>query len=335
MLGTRPTTVGAVSEAPTRLVAPTRRIPTADGAKIATYDLGGSGPAALFVHATGMCAQTLGPMAAHLGSYRCVGVDLRGHGNSAAAPRDSFDWAHFATDVLAVVDTLSLDRPVAFGHSCGAAALILAEERRPGTFAAIYGYEPIMFVPSIRPAGEKLSAQLATVARRRRRSFPSRQAAIANFSSKPPLNRVDPAALAAYVACGFQDGPEGDVVLACKPEDEAATYDAAPRHDALDHLDLVACPTTIAHGTERAFFGDAVAAGLIDGLTNATVSTHIGLGHFGPLENPGVVAQDVAVAWADALRSRGPDPQIGQGRLGSGEDRSPPLSQGQPNMNHL
>ena len=46
-------------------------------------------------------------------------------------PTADFAWSGFATDVLAVVDQLGLDRPSGFGHSCGGAAVLLAEEADP------------------------------------------------------------------------------------------------------------------------------------------------------------------------------------------------------------
>ena len=54
------------------------------------------------------------------------------------------EWDGFADDVLAVVDAWGVDDLVAVGHSKGGAALLLAEQRRPGTFAALFCYEPVV-----------------------------------------------------------------------------------------------------------------------------------------------------------------------------------------------
>ena len=86
------------------------------------------------------------------------------------APFDSL----FADDVLAVVDALGLDGCVAAGHSKGGASLLLAEERRPGTFAALWCFEPIVF-PGGGP-GPDGENPMAAGARRRRSTFPSRRA---------------------------------------------------------------------------------------------------------------------------------------------------------------
>src|SRR5919106_4833464 len=99
----------------------------------------------------------------------------------------------------------------------GGAALLMAEQRRPGTFAALWMFEPIVFPP----AEGGGSNALAAAARRRRPWFPDRDTAYANFSSKPPLDTLTPAALRAYVDHGLRATDDGGAVeLACAPETE-------------------------------------------------------------------------------------------------------------------
>ena len=117
----------------------------------------------------------------------------------------------------------------------GGAALLLAEQRRPGTFAALWLFEPVVF-PTGGPTGAPRANPLAEGARRRRATFPSYEAALANFASKPPMSVLDPAALEQYVRHGFAEQPDGSVELRCRPDDEAAVYDMGLRHDAFAHL---------------------------------------------------------------------------------------------------
>src|ERR1019366_7532448 len=122
------------------------RCSTPGGPGIATYDFGGRGPDLLLVHATGFCAEVFIPMARALGAdFHCWGLDLRAHGRSDRPDDGNFDWPGFAADVLAVVDHLGLERPFGFGHSCGGAAVLLAEEARSGVFGSLYCFEPVVY----------------------------------------------------------------------------------------------------------------------------------------------------------------------------------------------
>ena len=171
---------------------------------IEIYDFGGrTGRNLLLVHATGFCAEAFIPLARDLSDeFHCWGLDLRGHGRSGRPVDGIFDWSGFAVDVAAVIDHLGLDRPDAFGHSCGGASVLLAEQAAPGTFASLYCFEPVIFsgTPSQVPIDDN---PMSVAARRRRETFPSPELAFANFSSKPPFSSLDPEALLAYVEGGF------------------------------------------------------------------------------------------------------------------------------------
>lgn len=264
-------------------------------APVAWYDLGGSGPPLLLVHATGFCAAVLAPMAARLTDrFRCLAVDLRAHGATGPPPGGDFAWTGFAEDLLAAVDDLALDGAVGFGHSCGGASLLLAEEARPGTFAGLYCYEPVVY-PGDVPLTASLEANpLAAGALRRREGFASRAEALANFSAKAPFDGLDPAVLAAYVDNGFEPDPGGGIRLRCRREDEARVYAHALAHDAYARLARVRCPVTFACGEHTDAFGPDFLALFSARVARAEQRRLPGLGHFGPLERPAVVAESMA-----------------------------------------
>jgi pimeloyl-ACP methyl ester carboxylesterase len=233
------------------------------------------------------------------GTFHCWGLDLRGHGHSERPADDNFAWSGFALDVLAAVEHLGLRRPFAFGHSCGGAAILLAEQARPGTFRALYCFEPIVY-----PADEPVESvgmdnPLSTGALRRRETFPSREDALANFSSKPPFSILDPSALAGYVEGGFdlvppEDGGDGRLVrLCCRREDEAAVYAQSFFHGAFAHLGAIDCPVTLACGEETDVFGLPVLEQYAARLQQSAIRVFGGQGHFGPMERPDEVAQSV------------------------------------------
>lgn len=273
-----------------------RRISSVDGVELAVHDLGGAGPPLLMAHATGFCAPVLGPLASLLGDcFHCWAFDARGHGDTVTPPGLDWTWSTFADDVLAVVDGVGLDRPYGFGHSSGGAALLDAEARRPGAFAALWCFEPILW-PEVTEALALSRKPLISGALKRRAHFASREEAYENFSSKPPLESLDAKALRAYVECGFAPGAAG-VRLRCPPFVEASIYRAGLVHDGFSRLGDVGCPVTIAHGGRSLAIEPEVARAQVDALADATLVRFDRLGHFGPLEDLGGVAEAVASAF--------------------------------------
>jgi pimeloyl-ACP methyl ester carboxylesterase len=273
-----------------------RRVSSTNAVELAVHDLGGEGRPLLLAHATGFHALVWQPLVSHLDGFHCWAPDLRGHGDSTRPDDGAFAWSGFADDVLAVVDALDLEHPFAVGHSKGGAALLLAEERRPGTFAGLYVYEPVVFPTA---PGEATGANpLAEGALRRRDTFESFDAAYENFSAKPPFSVLDPDARRAYVDHGFVAAPDGSVRLKCRPADEAQVYRMGGAHDAFAHLDRVRCPVVVASGAETevgpAAFVDPIVEALPDGRKEAWAE----LGHFGPLERPDLIAAAVERAFA-------------------------------------
>jgi len=257
----------------------------------------------LLAHATGFCAGVWAPLTNLLRNYRRVSLDFRGHGLSSI-PAAGMDWAGTAEDVLAVVDAFGLKRPFGVGHSMGGASLVLAEQMRPGTFSGLWIFEPIIF-PSdhsgllatgleVEDFSEK--NPLVESALRRRARFASSSEAEQNFASKPPLSDLCAEALHAYVEYGFEQLPDGSVTLRCRPEVEADTYRMGARHDAFSHLSEIRCPVTVARGHTK-FPGPASLAPLIaDALPCATLEEFPDLGHFGPLQDPLLIAAAVRSA---------------------------------------
>lgn len=270
-----------------------------DGVELALYDFGGTGDDLLLVHATGFCAGVLLPLAHTLGDqFHCRALDLRGHGRSGRPDDGDFTWSRFGTDVLTAIDAFGLHRPAAFGHSCGGASLLLAEQSRPGTFRSLYLFEPVV-VPD-RPIPFPLEENpLSVGARRRRDTFPSAEDAFVNYSSKPPFRDLDPTVLLRYVTDGFEsipatEGGDGAAIrLRCQRDDEAEVYVHGFTNGAFARLHEVQCPVTFAYGTRTDAFGPQIMAADAAQVPHSTVVAHQDLGHFGPLQRPGEVADSI------------------------------------------
>ncbi|MDQ3573592.1 MAG: alpha/beta hydrolase [Actinomycetota bacterium] len=268
-----------------------------DGVAVAAYDLGGDGPDLLLAHATGFHGHAWLPVVERLRSrFRCVAFDERGHGDSGTGVDESFNWHRMADDALAVVDALGLCRPFGVGHSCGGALLLLAEEARPGAFASLYCFEPIM-APVQDPPPAGVENPMPARARRRREVFPSRDAAHLHFSQKEGLRALAPEALRAYVEHGFDDLEDGTVRLKCRAEHEALVYENGLSHHAFRHLDRVRCPVTLACGERTHTVRPALLERHAARLGDVRVDTLPGLDHLGPMEDPQAVADSILTAF--------------------------------------
>lgn len=268
---------------------PDHRITADDGTELATYDFAGEGRDCLLAHATGFCAAVWAPLIAELEPWRRVAFDARAHGRSGGSGGDP-GWELHGTDILAVIDALGLHRPIGVGHSMGAAALVLAETARPGTFSSMWLYEPIVFPPGAMP-GE--SNPLAEGALRRRKCFDSPQTAFANFASKPPLNELSDECLSAYVHAGFRMKKDGSVELRCDPRDESACYRMGGEHHGWDGLTGIGCPVTVASGADLAPGPASAAPLIVERLPRGHLEDHPGMGHFGPLAHPVELARSI------------------------------------------
>ena len=262
---------------------------SADGVKLKLRMMGGSGPDLLVCHATGFHGLAYRPLAQCLKeSFRVWALDFRGHGSSGPAPDDDYAWSGMGADAAACAAAIGTERLYGFGHSMGGAALLLAERSAPGLFAGLFLYEPIVL-----PRGffdSPNANPLAAGARNRREVFNSRAEALARYSSRSPLGVMRADALAAYVEGAFVDLPEGRVRLACSAETEARTFEASgglPTEEAAG----IGVRATVAAGTVGGVPNPgAFAPAVADALPQGRFLSFENLGHFGPLEAPGVVA---------------------------------------------
>jgi pimeloyl-ACP methyl ester carboxylesterase len=270
----------------------TRRVVSDDGSEVAAYDFGGTGPPLLFGHATGFHAHLWLPVLVTLRSrFHCFAWDARGHGASGTPAAGDFDWRRSGDDARAVAAAFGLDRPRAAGHSGSGAALILAEADHPGSWGALWLYEPV--VPEWSTAGDN---PLVAGALRRRDTFGSREEALRNFEGKPPFDTFTAEALRLYVEFGFVEAPGGGVTLACRREDEAATYRCAMTAGARGRMPEVHAPTHVVLGERSGHFPQDSLAAAVDLLPDGELEIMTGVGHFGPFEDPPLVAASILAA---------------------------------------
>jgi pimeloyl-ACP methyl ester carboxylesterase len=278
-------------------------VPSSDGVVVAVHELarpdGPDRPVLLVAHATGFHGHVYLPVAAALEpGLRTVAFDFRGHGDTPPAPGWQVDWAGYGDDALAAAGAVAGDRPlVGFGHSMGGTGLLLAAHRRPELFGLLILFEPI--VPPIEavdtpPDSHPVSA-LVNATLRRRTLFPSIDAALSNYASKPPMSSFDPDALDAYVRYGFHPDVDGaGVRLKCDPELEARTFVAGTTQRTWELLGDIAVPVVVASGRVEDGGPSRFAAAVADELPHGTFVELPELDHFGPMTHPRLIAELVA-----------------------------------------
>lgn len=268
-----------------------------DGVRVALHQLGGEGEPVLLAHATGFCGRMWEPVARHLTGHRALAFDARAHGRSITPDTASLSWRAVAADLLAAVDALGLQGCRAAGHSMGAAALLLAERARPGTFSALYCYEPVTSpVDTDEPLRDYVLAEMTL---RRRDRFPSIDAARANFAGKAPFDTFSPDSLDAYLTHCFRPVEPGaeEITLVCRRQDESTFYREGRSHGLFEELDQIRCPVVLGAGPVIAGSPSSFAARVASRLPHSRLIRYDDLTHFGPQDDPARIAADIITAW--------------------------------------
>lgn len=276
------------------------RLSSSDGVVLALHDYnpGSRGPTVLFSHATGFHGRCFDPVAGELlATHHCVTFDYRGFGDSTLPPDWRVHWSAFGDDTLTAanhaIETSKRGGPIiGAGHSMGGAALVMAALRAPQLFRALVLFEPIIF-PPVSDKSNGGSNQLVEGARKRRTTFASFDDALANYSSKPPLNVFHPAALRAYVMFGFRQLLDDSVTLKCSPEHEARTYETGGIDEIWENLAKLTVPTWVISGVELPNSPATIAKFIAEAIPSSHFVRYDDLTHFGPMQDPGRFAKAI------------------------------------------
>jgi pimeloyl-ACP methyl ester carboxylesterase len=220
------------------------------GVGIQVEDEGGDGVPVLLLHYGGANLRMWDPVIPYLsGRFRCVALDLRGHGKSDA-PRFGYRPDDFAGDVAGVLDALGVRSTHIIGCSLGAeVGLSLAADHpdcvrsfvADGALASEYGPYGLREAACVQDDPE-VRERLRKMAERPEASYPSREALVeataVMFEGSPYWN----GALEAVTAYGAIETEEGAFVSAWRKW----ARDAYMRHyyelRVEDYYPRVACP---------------------------------------------------------------------------------------------
>jgi pimeloyl-ACP methyl ester carboxylesterase len=140
-----PSSIAGAQEKADKSTHLARFITVGDSVQLEVLDWGGSGRPVMLLAGLGSTAHTFDEFAPRLAAnYHVYGVTRRGFGRSSA-PAFGYGADELANDVLAVLDSLGLSRPVVAGHSQAGEELSSISSRHPDKVAGLVyldsGYE--------------------------------------------------------------------------------------------------------------------------------------------------------------------------------------------------
>lgn len=263
-----------------------------NGAKLKIYKFGGSGPVLVIAHATGFNSLAYKNLASFLVSnFTVVGIDAEGHGQSEVTA-DGHLWSNYPRHIEYFIGRSDLNEVYGFGHSFGGAALLQVAAKNSGTFKEIVTYEPVIF-PGPAASQPNYSSPITQLTLKRQFEFESREQAISNFTSKPPMNSFAPQVVADYIEGGTYVNQGGTLQLTCDRQFEASVYAHAQMAGIEAMLAAVRCPVTYLYGQNSKDFSFDFFDGIARSTPKARLSNVDSVGHFGPFEAPERIAKIV------------------------------------------
>ncbi len=212
----------------------------AHGVTLHYLDWGGDGPPLLFLHGGSAHAHWWDPVIVRLGrSYRCVALDLRGHGASTRPLDGDYRLEAHAADVAAAIDALALAGCGLIGHSFGGWIALLHAATPTARIGAL------AIIDSRLQIGQRSARLLEALRKLPHPRYATREEAITRFRLMPAATCAAPALLAHVAAEAVRAAPDGTWTLAF---DRRALAGASAR-DFAPALRAVRCPVLAVRGT--------------------------------------------------------------------------------------
>ncbi|WP_224362135.1 alpha/beta fold hydrolase [Hyalangium versicolor] len=269
-------------------------------------DWGGSGPELHLAHANGFPP----------GSYRRL-IELlkpRYHVFTLRSrslvpgsdPLEMRTWDDMADDLAQALRAHGLEGVIGVGHSMGGVATLLASVNEPKLFRAVVAMDPVLLTGSrlmllglLSLLGLRSQVPPASLARRRREAWNSREEAAASYRKKPLFQRFDPASFQDYIAHGLTESPGGGFRLTIPTAWEARIFETSPR-DAWRQLRSVSVPTLVIRGGDTTTLTPEALDRVRRTIPGVRAEELPGTTHLFPLEQPEACARTL-LSFLDTL----------------------------------
>ncbi|WPB81040.1 alpha/beta hydrolase [Archangium violaceum] len=254
-------------------------------------DWGGTGPVLHLAHANGFPPGTYRKLIERLKTrYHVYTLRSRGlvPGTDARSLRD---WEDMADDLAGALRARGLEGVVGVGHSMGGVATLLASVKNPGLFRAVVALDPVLFtgtrllaIQAVTLLGMRSRVPPASLARRRRETWGSREEAATSYRKKPLFRRFDPECFQDYITHGLTEVPGGGFRLTIPTAWEARIFETSPS-GVWRKLRAVKVPTLVLRGSDSDTLLPAALARAGSTIPEARAEEVPGT-HLFPLEHP-------------------------------------------------
>ena len=271
-----------------------------NGVEIAVRDQGSGDPALVFLHYWGGSSRTWEEVIDKLAtSNRCIAYDHRGWGESGDDPHTKHSLDLLASDGLALVQTLQLERYVLIGHSMGGKLVQLLASANPMALIGTVLIAPASTNPQI------LAPEALEIQKHAYDNAENVAGAIA-FLTRRPLSET----LRKRV---IEDSLRGSVAAKYGWPNEIQLEDIAGAAES------IRVPTLVLAGrNDRERSVSTQTAEVVSRIPGAELVVILDAGHLLPLEAPGEVAHAIR-SFLGKLIQRHSEPATVHGR-NTGED---------------
>ena len=239
-----------------------------NGVNLIVLETGQGTTALIFLHYFGGSAlEWQSVMDSLADNYRCIAIDLRGHGDSEA-PATGYSVATMADDIAGLISSLGVQDFALVGHSMSGKVALALAARQPAGLQSLILVSPSPPVPEPIPDDE-------------------RQKLLEGHGQRSAAEKTLKNITEAPVSEAVREQIIADDLRTAKPAWEAWLLEGS-KEDISDQMTSILVPVHIAVGSEdRALPPDVQARLVVPYLPSATVEVVDQAGHLLPWEVPG------------------------------------------------